>query len=119
MLPQKLHIFICMYEYKATIVKVYDGDTVTAEIDLGFKIKVTETIRLYGLNTPEVRGDERPDGLISRDRLRERIMGQEVIIKTMKDKKGKYGRYIGEIYLGEENINEWLITEGLAERKDY
>ena len=108
-----------MYEYKATIVKVYDGDTVTAEIDLGFKIKVTETIRLYGLNTPEVRGDERPDGLISRDRLRERIMGQEVIIKTMKDKKGKYGRYIGEIYLGEENINEWLITEGLAERKDY
>lgn len=108
-----------MYEYKATIVKVYDGDTVTAEIDLGFKIKVTKTIRLYGLDTPEVRGDERPDGLISRDRLRERILDKEVVIKTMKDKKGKYGRYIAEIYLEDENINEWLITEGLAERKDY
>ena len=108
-----------MYEYNAKIVKVYDGDTVTAEIDLGFKVKVTETIRLYGLNTPEVRGVERPDGLISRDRLRERIFEKDVVIKTMKDKKGKYGRYIAEIYLGDENINEWLITEGLAERKDY
>ena len=38
---------------------------------------------------------------------------------TMKDKKGKYGRYIAEIYLEDENINEWLISEGLAERKDY
>ena len=108
-----------MYEYNAKIVKVYDGDTVTAEIDLGFKIKVTETIRLYGLNTPEVRGEERPDGLISRDKLRERILDKNVVIKTMKDKKGKYGRYIAEIYLEAENINEWLITEGLAERKEY
>lgn len=119
MRPQKLHIFICMYEYKAKIVKVYDGDTVTAEIDLGFKVSFTEKIRLYGLNTPEVRGDERSDGLISRDRLRERILDKVVTLKTKKDKKGKYGRYIAEIFLGDENINEWLITEGLAERKDY
>ena len=108
-----------MYEYRAKIIKVYDGDTVTAEIQLGFKISVIETIRLYGLNTPEVRGDERPDGLISRDRLRERILDKTVTIKTQKDKKGKYGRYIAEIFLDDENINEWLITEGLAERRRY
>jgi micrococcal nuclease len=108
-----------MYEYRAKIVKVYDGDTVTAVVDLGFNVSVTEKIRLYGLDTPEIRGEERADGLISRDRLRERILDQEVTIKTFKDKKGKYGRYIAEIFLGDENINEWLITEGLAERKDY
>lgn len=108
-----------MYEYKAKVIKVYDGDTITVLADLGFNITIKEKIRLYGLNTPEVRGAERPDGLISRDRLRERILDKEVIIKTKKDKKGKYGRYIAEIYLEDENINEWLITEGLAERKDY
>ena len=108
-----------MYEYKAKIIKVYDGDTVTALIDLGFNVSVTEKIRLYGLNTPEVRGEERSNGLISRDKLRDRILGKEVVIKTRKDKKGKYGRYIAEIYLEDENINEWLISEGLAERRKY
>jgi micrococcal nuclease len=108
-----------MYEYKATIIKVYDGDTVTAIIDLGFNVSVKENIRLARINTPEVRGVERPDGLISRDRLSERILNKEVIIKTNKDKKGKYGRYIGEIILNDENLNDWLVTEGLAEYKTY
>lgn len=108
-----------MYEYKATIIKVYDGDTVTAIIDLGFNVSVKENIRLARINTPEVRGVERPDGLISRDRLSERILNKEVIIKTNKDKKGKYGRYIGEIILNDENLNDWLVTEGLAEYRDY
>jgi micrococcal nuclease len=98
---------------------VYDGDTITAVVDLGFNISVTEKFRLSNLDAPELRGDERPDGLISRDRLREKILDQEVIIKTQRDKKGKYGRYIAEIYLEDENINEWLISEGLAERKEY
>jgi micrococcal nuclease len=108
-----------MYEYRAKITEVYDGDTVTAVVDLGFNVSITEKIRLSGLNAPEVRGEERPDGLISRDRLRDKILGKEVVLKTDKDKTGKYGRYIAEIYLEEENVNEWLITEGLAERKEY
>ncbi len=108
-----------MYEYKAKITAVYDGDTLTAEVDLGFNIKITEKFRLSGLNAPEVKGDERGDGLISRDRLRDKILGREVIIKTFKDSTEKYGRYIAEIYLESENVNEWLISEGLAERKKY
>lgn len=114
-----------MYEYRATVVDVYDGDTIRAIIDLGFGVQLRgETgkgvsIRLAGLNTPEIRGEEREQGLISRDRLRERILDKEVIIKTFKDEKGKYGRYIGEIFIEEESINEWLITEGLAERVEY
>lgn len=108
-----------MYEYRAKIVGVYDGDTVTAIVDLGFRVSITEKIRLFGLNAPEVKGETRTDGLISRDKLRDKILGKEVIIKTFKDSTEKYGRYIGEIYLESENINEWLITEGLAERKIY
>ena len=104
-----------MYEYRATVTKVYDGDTITVDFDLGFGILIRkQKIRLLGINTPEVRGPEKPQGIISRNALRQRILGKEVIIKTSKDKKGKYGRWLGEVFMEEENINQWLITEGYA-----
>jgi len=108
-----------MYEYRAKIISIYDGDSITAEVDLGFNIKITEKFRLSGLNAPELKGEERNSGLISRDKLRDKILGKKVVIKTFKDSKEKYGRYIAEIYLEKENINEWLISEGLAERRKY
>jgi len=108
-----------MYEYKAKITGVYDGDTVTAVIDLGFGVSKIEKLRLGRIDAPEIRGEERPDGLISRDRLREKILDKEVVIKTEKDKKGKYGRYIADIIIGEDNINDWLVTEGLAIYREY
>jgi len=104
-----------MYEYRAIVTKVYDGDTITADIDLGFGIVTKkQKIRLLGINTPEVRGSEKPQGIISRDALRQRILGKEVIIKTSKDKKGKYGRWLGEVFVEDENINQWLLKEGYA-----
>jgi micrococcal nuclease len=107
-----------MYEYRATVTKVYDGDTITVDFDLGFGIILKkQTIRLFGINTPEVRGAEKSDGIISRDALRQRILGKQVIIKTSKDKKGKYGRWLGEVFVEDENINQWLISEGYA--KEY
>ena len=112
-----------MYEYKAKVVKVYDGDTITVDMDLGFKIRFTESLRLLRINTPEVRGEEREQGLISRDRLRELILDKVIIIKTYKDKKGKYGRYLADIYIDIDEVstcvNDWLVTEGLAEYKEY
>ena len=103
------------YCYKATCVSVYDGDTVTLDISLGFGVTMREKIRLLGINTPEVRGKEKLDGLISRDRLRELIDDKDVIIVTHKDKGGKYGRLLATIYLDGVNINQQLVDEGLAE----
>ena len=77
-----------MYEYSATVVKVYDGDTITVDIDLGFGIVLRkQKIRLYGVNTPEVRGEEKELGKKVRDLLREKILGETIIVKTIKDKK--------------------------------
>ena len=104
------------YVYSAKVVKVYDGDTITIDIDLGFGIVMkNQKVRLYGINTPEIRGDEREQGLISRDYLRDKILDKEIIIQTVKDKTGKYGRWLGIIYIDNININELLITEGYAE----
>ena len=108
-----------MFTYKAKIIKAYDGDTVTAKIDCGFNIHFTEKIRLYGINAPEVRGKEKEEGLKSRDYLRKLILNKEVVIKTFKDKKGKYGRYLGVIFLNDENINEKMVKAGYAVFKKY
>lgn len=114
-----------LYNYKAIVTSVYDGDTVTVDIDLGMGIWTKgEKIRLYGINTPEVRGPQRPEGLVSRDYLRDLILNQEIMLATFRDKKGKYGRYLGTIWFKDSadewfNVNEHLVNEGLAEFKDY
>ena len=105
-----------MYEYRAYVRRVYDGDSITVDIDLGFGVYLQkQKIRLGGINTPEIRGKEKELGIKSRDALREKISNKWVKIKTTKDKKGKYGRWIGEVWIEETNINQWLLSEGYAE----
>jgi micrococcal nuclease len=108
------------YTYRATITGVYDGDTVTADIDLGLSAWIHgEKLRLNRINAPEIRGAERPDGLVARDWLREKVLGQSVIVQTIKDRKGKYGRYLAEIWLDGQNVNDQMVEAGHAEYKDY
>jgi len=104
-----------MYNYKAHIKAVYDGDTVTAVVDLGFLHYQEMKLRLYGIDTPELRGDEREAGIVVRDIVREMILGKEVEIHTFKDKQGKYGRYLATIILDDLDLNQWLVDNGHAE----
>lgn len=105
-----------MYNYKAKIIDVYDGDTVTAMVDLGFLHFQEMKLRLYGINTPELRGPEREQGIIVRDILREMVLDKEVTIRSYKDKQGKYGRYLANIILEDGlEVNQWLVDNGHAE----
>lgn len=111
-----------LHVYEANCLKVYDADTITVNIDLGFKMHLAkQKIRLYGINAPEMRGPERAKGTISRDALRERILGKTIHLRTVKKKlKGKYGRWLGIIYMENgENINQWLVDEGYARIQHY
>lgn len=104
-----------MYVYNATIVAVYDGDTVRANIDLGFSIHTHSVqLRLQGINAPEMRGDSAAAGLLARDALRTMVLGKAVTINTFKDKQEKYGRYLAEIFCDGVNVNEWLVSNGYA-----
>ena len=110
------------YTYHAKVIKVYDGDTFTVNIDLGFYIVWNEqVIRLARVNTPEVRGKEREEGIKVRDIVRKLILDKEVVIKTIKDKKGKYGRYLAEIEFEDENgkminLSDYLLENDLAKK---
>ncbi len=114
-----------LYLYKAKIISVYDGDTCRVDIDLGLKVWLkNEKLRLLRINAPEMRGPEKEKGKASRDFLRNLILDKEVILQTKKDKKGKYGRYLAEIWMEDAaknwiNVNDLMVADGFAVYKDY
>ena len=113
-----------LYNYRAQVVGVFDGDSVTLDIDLGLGIwSKGQKCRLAGIDTPELRGEERPDGLKAKLRLAELILGKQVAVSTERDRTGKYGRWLVTIWdlsdTGEWiNINNLLVSEGYAEIYD-
>jgi micrococcal nuclease len=110
------------YVYRIRSVhKVVDGDTIDADIDLGFDISLTKRIRLAGIDTPESRTTdayEKKLGLEVKDWLKHRLeFAKDIIIKTeLPDSTEKYGRIIGHLFInGEEvSINNQMIVEGYA-----
>ena len=110
-----------MYEYRSSLVKIIDGDTIDVDLDLGFSVVLKkQRIRLYGINTPESRTrdlEEKRYGLAAKARLRELLEAAEtIVVKTAIDKKarGKYGRILGTIYADDINVNDKLLEEGHA-----
>ena len=104
-----------MYEYKAKILSVYDGDGVFgAEVDMGMNLFQRKSIRLFGVDTPEMRGENKKAGKIVRDFVRNLILGKDVIIVTKKDKTGKYGRLLASILIDGNNLSDLLVDKGYA-----
>ena len=108
-----------IYKYKAKLIRVIDGDTVDALIDLGFSVWVKKRIRLYGINTPETRTRdliEKQAGIAAKDRLSELMQecGYEFILQS--HGVGKYGRCLGTLFIDDTNVNMLLLEEGLAEK---
>ena len=114
-----------MHEYRCTIKRVVDGDTVDIDIDLGFGIWVhNERVRLYGIDTPESRTrdlEEKKAGIYAKQCVEAFLpVGSSQTLKTYKDKVGKYGRILGEfiIFDGEQDrqttINEYMIRHKIG-----
>lgn len=107
-----------IYQYQAKIIKVYDGDTFTFIVDLGFSITVKDKIRLYGVDTPELRGPQKERGKKVRDYVKTLILDKTVTIKT--HKKGKYGRYVCEVFLQNgESLSDHLLQKRMAKKLLY
>ena len=110
-----------MYEYNAKLSKVIDGDTIDADIDLGFQTFVKQRIKLYGVDTPQSRSKvatEKEEGIKAKNKLIE-LLPRDFKVRTVLNKRGKFGRVLGHVYVvdsdGKEvNINETMIKEGYA-----
>ena len=111
-----------MYEYRATVIKVVDGDTVDVDIDLGFGIVLSdERVRIAGIDTPESRTrdkEEKKFGLAAKSRVKQ-LLGKTCVLKTQinkngEDMKGKFGRILGDFSVYDSATDSWrMITEVL------
>jgi len=118
-----------LYEYAATCERVVDGDTVDLAVDLGFRVTFRDRFRILGIDTPEVYAvakdsEEYAAGKRASDWLREKIEGKRVFIRTHKDSRGKYGRWLAEVFVftpGDPpvfmNVGPEMVRLGLA--KEY
>lgn len=133
------------YTYCAEYRSNYDGDTIRVDIDLGLgMVNRGEDgkgviLRLHRINTPELRGGteaSKAAGRAAKDFVRETLwvnsitigdpdmLSRKIIVQTIKDKTGKYGRYLAVVWYkdGEglwRNLNDDLVEQGHAEVKDY
>jgi micrococcal nuclease len=108
-----------MYTYKAKLVRVINGDTLDIEIDLGFDIIIKQRLKLFGINTPDSKStnvDTKQKGLDVKQRLMD-LLTKEFKVETMLNKRGKYGRILGKVYIVNENGNEVCINELLVEEE--
>lgn len=103
-----------MYEYRCTVLSVVDGDTIHAQVDLGCDVQVKMTVRLAGLNAPEI---STPEGKTAKVFVWQWVgVGTGFTLRTSKDKREKYGRYLGTLYRDgdPQSLNYWLLANGYA-----
>jgi micrococcal nuclease len=111
-----------VYEYRATVVRVIDGDTIEARIDLGLHVEIETSLRFDGINAPElhkVGGDLNPAGSAARRYLESLLphTPHGIIVRTRKDKQEKYGRWLAEVVVHHDDpmtVNQRMIEAGHA-----
>jgi len=127
------------YWYSARVINIVDGDTADILLALGCDVYIQQRCRLHGINTPETYGvskssPEYKRGKKATEFLEGLIGGKEVLVHTYKDKTGKYGRYLVDIYLldedeikqinngvrieGKDSVNDIMIEKGHAVQYD-
>lgn len=112
---------IVMYTYKAKLIRAVEGDTIDADIDLGFDLSIRQRVKLYGIATPDIKSKDletKQKALDVKSRLIE-MLGNGFVVETVLNKRGKYGRVMGIVYIEDSsnnliNVNKLLIEEGLA-----
>ena len=114
------------YNFRVTkINRVIDGDTIDVTLDLGFSLTKKERVRIAGVDTPEKRTrnlEEKELGIDAtnwlKDKIKDTLAGDdELVIRTeLIGGVGKYGRLLGWLYVGDDelSLNEQMISEGYA-----
>jgi|TARA_B100001758_G_C18410968_1_gene615641 micrococcal nuclease len=104
-----------MFKYNAKVIRVVDGDTVDALVDLGFSTFKKVRIRMMGINAPESRTrdmEEKAKGLAAKIRLEELLEEEKFILES--HGVGKFGRCLGTLHVDDVNVNKTLVEEGHA-----
>ena len=106
-----------LYNYKAKLLRVIDGDTIEVTIDLGFDISINQIVRIARIDTPEIRTSnalEKEAGITIRNYVETILTFKTFNISTIKGSSSdKYGRYLAEIYVEDENDHPFSLSSRL------
>ena len=111
---------ISKYEYSAKLVRVVDGDTCDALIDLGFDTWVKKRIRFKGVDTWECRTrdkEEKVKGLAAKAFTKDLLENSDEGKFVLKSYGvGKYGRVLADLFVkgNDKSINQLLLENGHA-----
>lgn len=112
------------WTYAALVVSIHDGDTVRVAVDVGFEVRITMSVRLLGIQAPEVGGagvtpNEKAAGIRAREALADLLDGGAVVVRTQRDTQEGRGRYLATLYVVQPD-GSWLdvcarlVEEGYA-----
>ena len=113
-----------LYIYRVYVDKVVDGDTIYFNVDQGFNVWSKQKVRLENVDTPEIfrpiNEAEREHGYLAKAFVEHFLKGDDKKIYLVSKKTGKYGRWLGTIYVEGENysLNEELVNHGLIKNKE-
>ena len=112
-----------MFEYNAVVTRVVDGDTLDVRVDLGFHVSVHERVRLRGIDTPEIfrprNEKEHKHGKQAKAFVEQMVLGNSVLLKTYKDRQGKYGRWLADVIVDDVSLVHALIANGFEKKEAY
>lgn len=98
-------IMISPYFYNFTLIRVIDGDTIVGNVDLGFNLSLNnQHVRLWGINTPEIKGETKSQGLNVRSFVIQCLTPLTPII-IQSHNFDSFGRLLATVYYGENNTN--------------
>lgn len=106
-----------LYRYRAEVIRVVDGDTFEALIDVGFAIKIAASVRILFMDAPELKGDTMAAGEASKIALERFLKSGPVRIRT--EKPDSFGRALAEVWVGSLmggwlSVSETMIRQGYA-----
>jgi len=112
-----------MYTYQCNTIRVIDGNTVDAIIDLGFNVTIRQRIKLYGVHVHDIRSAdeaEKNSAMSAKIKLTD-LLGQQFFCETIMNKRGKAGRTMGKVYTidsigGKVDVNARMIDDGYAKK---
>jgi micrococcal nuclease len=108
---------LSLYHYAATLIRVLDGDTIEADLHLGFDVTMRRKFRLLGINAPELKTGE---GQAAKQALIDRLAGATIEIQSHKDRTEKYGRYLATVWAimpgdgARLDVNQYMLVAGFA-----
>lgn len=112
-----------MYDYRGTIIRWVDGDTMDAQVSLGFYLTATLRFRLLGskggVDTPEMNAKDpavRQAAMAAKARSME-LAPASSDVRLLTEKADEFGRWLARVVLSDgRDLGDVLLAEGLAVR---